>query len=179
MLATKAALGLRVDALADWSAEGEGKGEHVTEEEKSALGVEGRLKIERRLAGLEGRPLKPKGIAIGPNGAVGSTPGKWEVKEARKYNVDADGLVGDEPAAAAPVAEKAGKEKSKEVKMIEEVKENGNDENEGSEEDDSEDEEENQDAEMEDDASSHPNPPLRSRTSSCRDFNRERYNLQW
>ncbi len=159
MLATKAALGLRVDALADWSAEGEGKGEHVTEEEKSALGVEGRLKIERRLAGLEGRPLRPKGVAIGPNGAVGSAPGKWEVKEARKYNVDADGLVGDEPAAAAPVAKKAGKEKSKEIKMIEEVKENGNDEDEGSEDDDSQDEEEeNQDAEMEDDASSQPTP---------------------
>ena len=103
MLATKAALGLRVDALADWSAEGEGKGESVTEEEKSALGVENRLKVERRLAGLEGRPLRSKGVAIAPNG-IAVAPGKWEVKEARKYNPDADGLAGDEPAAVAPLA---------------------------------------------------------------------------
>lgn len=99
MLATKATLGLRVDALADWSAEGEGKGDQVTEEERSALGVENRLKVERRLANLEGRPLRSKGVAIGANG-VSVTPGKWEIKEARKYNPDADGLGGDEPAAA-------------------------------------------------------------------------------
>ncbi len=119
MLATKAALGLRVDALADWSAEGEGKGDLVTEEEKSALGVENRLKIERRLAGLEGKPLRSKGVAIAPNG-VSFTPGKWEVKEARKYNPDADGLAGDEPAAAEPVSKKSKKDKTK---LIEEVAE--------------------------------------------------------
>ena len=119
MLATKAALGLRVDALADWSAEGEGKGDLVTEEEKSALGVENRLKIERRLASLEGKPLRSKGVAIAPNG-VSFTPGKWEVKEARKYNPDADGLAGDEPAAAEPVS----KESEKDIpKLIEEVAE--------------------------------------------------------
>lgn len=160
MLATKAALGLRVDALADWSAEGEGKGDLATEEEKSAMGVEGRLKIERRLAGLEGRPLRPKGVAIGPNGAVGSTPGKWEVKEARKYNADADGLAGDEPAAAAPTAKKSGKDKSKDVKMIEEVDQS--DEGEKSEDDVSESEEEedeeDDDVEMEDEAASEPLP---------------------
>ena len=119
MLATKAALGLRVDALADWSAEGEGKGDLVTEEEKSALGVENRLKIERRLASLEGKPLRSKGVAIAPNG-VSFTPGKWEVKEARKYNPDADGLASDEPAAAEPVS----KESEKDIpKLIEEVAE--------------------------------------------------------
>ena len=119
MLATKAALGLRIDALADWSAEGEGKGDLVTEEQRSALGVENRLKIERRLASLEGKPLRTKGVAIGPNG-VSMTPGKWEVKEARKYNPDADGLAGDEPAAAesGPVAKDAKKDKPK---LIEEV----------------------------------------------------------
>lgn len=119
MLATKAALGLRVDALADWSAEGEGKGDLITEDEKSALGVDNRLKIERRLASLEGRPLRSKGVAIAPNG-VSFTPGKWEVKEARKYNPDADGLAGDEPAAAEPVSEKTKKDKPK---LIEEVAE--------------------------------------------------------
>ena len=119
MLATKAALGLRVDALADWSVEGEGNGDLVTEEEKSALGVDNRLKIERRLASLEGKPLRSKGVAIAPNG-VSSTPGKWEVKEARKYNPDADGLTGDEPAAVEPVSKKAKKDK---LKLIEEVPE--------------------------------------------------------
>ena len=112
MLATKAALGLRVDALADWSAEGEGKGDLITEEEKSAIGVNNRLKIERRLATLEGKPLRTKGVAIAPNG-VSFTPGKWEVKEARKYNPDADGLAGDEPAAAEPGSKKPRKDTPK------------------------------------------------------------------
>ncbi|SLM34277.1 nucleolar protein 58 [Lasallia pustulata] len=116
MLATKAALGLRVDALADWSAEGEGKGDMATEEEKSALGVNCRLKIERRIAGLEGKPLRPRGVGIAPNGTA-VKPGKWELKEARKYNPDADGLAGDEPAAAAPVTKKA--KKAKDTPMIE------------------------------------------------------------
>ena len=119
MLATKAALGLRVDALADWSVEGEGKGDLVPEEEKSAMGIDNRLKIERRLASLEGKPLRSKGVAIAPNG-VSMTPGKWEVKEARKYNPDADGLAGDEPAAAEPIAKKTEKDKPK---LIEEVPE--------------------------------------------------------
>lgn len=117
MLATKAALGLRVDALSEWSQEGEGKGDLVTEEDKAAVGLENRLKLERRLASLEGRPLRSKGVAIAPNGAS-FTPGKWEVKEARKYNPDADGLAGDEPAAAAPVTQK-----SKGAKLIEEIPE--------------------------------------------------------
>ena len=122
MVATKAALGLRVDALADWSAEGEGKGDMVTEEERGAVGAENRIKIERRLAGLEGRPLRSKGVTIAPNG-VSFQPGKWEVKEARKYNRDADGLAGDEPAAAAPAVKKSQKEKSNGTKLIEEVSE--------------------------------------------------------
>ncbi|KAI9714958.1 MAG: Nucleolar protein 58 [Candelaria pacifica] len=123
MLASKAALGLRVDALADWSAEGEGKGDDVTEEDKSALGMDARIRIERRLRGLEGKPLLPKGVAVGPNGKV-ATPGKWEVKEARKYNPDADGLAGDEGAAVAPENKKAKKDKKDkvtDVKMVQEV----------------------------------------------------------
>lgn len=116
MLAAKASIGLRVDALADWSAEGEGKGDLVTEEEKAALGMESRLKVERRLAGLEGKPLRSKGVNIAPNG-VSVTPGKWEVKEARKYNPDADGLAGDEPAAMTQV--KKSKDRKDHVMMIE------------------------------------------------------------
>lgn len=142
MLATKAALGLRVDALADWSAEGEGRGDLVTEEEKSALGVENRLKVERRLASLEGKPLRSRGVAIAPNG-IPVTPGRWEVKEARKYNPDADGLAGDEPAAVGSVAKKSKKaSKDDAVKLIEEVKDD--------EEMDSEESSDLEDEEMED-----------------------------
>jgi nucleolar protein 58 len=83
MLAAKAAIGIRVDALSDWSAQGEGKGDDVEEEERSALGVKSRSKIERHLRLLEGKPLLPKGVAVGPNGKA-ATPGKWEIKEARK-----------------------------------------------------------------------------------------------
>lgn len=119
MLASKAAIGLRVDALADWSAEGEGKGDLVTEEEKAALGTENRLKVERRLAGLEGKPLRSKGVNIAPNG-MSVTPGRWEVKEARKYNPDADGLAGDEPAAVAQVFNKP-KDQKGDVEMAEAV----------------------------------------------------------
>ncbi|KAL8705641.1 MAG: hypothetical protein Q9201_001238 [Fulgogasparrea decipioides] len=123
MLSTKAALGLRVDALADWSAEGEGKGDAITEEERNALGLENRLKVERRLAGLEGKPLRSKGVAIAPNG-VPMQPGKWEVKEARKYNPDADGLAGDEPAAISSTAKRSSEDKPEGLKqLIEEVRE--------------------------------------------------------
>ena len=97
VLAAKAAIGVRVDALADWGTESENN-ESVTEEERAALGIISRQKIERRLASLEGKPLRAKGVAIAPDG-LSSQPGKWEVKEARKYNPDADGLIGDEPAA--------------------------------------------------------------------------------
>lgn len=113
MLAAKAAIGLRVDALSDWSAQGEGKGDDIDEEERSALGVTSRAKIERHLRGLEGKPLLPRGVAVAPNGKSVSTPGKWEVKEAKKYNPDADGLAGDEPAAIAPVSEKKSKKEKK------------------------------------------------------------------
>lgn len=128
MLAAKAAIGIRVDALSDWSAQGEGKGDDVEEEERSALGVTSRSKIERHLRALEGKAPLPRGVAIAPNGKAATTPGKWEVKEARKYNADADGLAGDEPAAIAPASEKKPKEKKekKEKKdkksKIEEVK---------------------------------------------------------
>jgi nucleolar protein 58 len=141
MLAAKSAIGVRVDALSDWSAEGEGKGDDVDEEERSALGTLSRAKIERHLRGLEGKPLLPRGVAVGPNGKAVSTPGKWEVKEARKYNPDADGLAGDEPAPIAlsiPVSEKKPKKDKKEKKakvegkkpLIQEVEDEDEDEDE-------------------------------------------------
>jgi nucleolar protein 58 len=144
MLAAKAAIGLRIDALSSWSAEGEGAGDDVDEEERSAHGVMSRSKIENQLRKLEGKPLLPRGIAVGPNGKV-TTPGKWEIKEARKYNADADGLAGDEPAATMPKSEKKSKkEKKKEKakveaptpkKLIEEVSDDSEPENDSNAED--------------------------------------------
>ncbi|KAI4144313.1 MAG: hypothetical protein L6R39_004231 [Caloplaca ligustica] len=118
MLSTKAALGLRVDALAEG-----GRDDAMAEEERSAFGLEGRLKVERRLAGLEGRPLRSKGVAIAPNG-VSTQPGRWEVKEARKYNPDADGLAGDEPAAVSSATKQSNEDKPAGLKqLIQEVRE--------------------------------------------------------
>ncbi|KAG9982705.1 Nop domain-containing protein, partial [Aureobasidium melanogenum] len=97
MLATKAALGLRVDALSDWGTSGEGDKPEPTEEEKMAVGVQGRLLVERRLRGLEGKPIRSTATGVAPNGQA--QPAKWEVKEARKYNADADGISANAPAA--------------------------------------------------------------------------------
>ncbi|KAL8750827.1 MAG: hypothetical protein Q9184_006281 [Pyrenodesmia sp. 2 TL-2023] len=118
VLSAQAALGLRVDAL------GEDDGDNaMAEEERSAYGLGRRLIIERRLASLEGKPLRSKGVAIGPNG-VSTQPGKWEVKEARKYNPDADGLVGDEPAATSVKTKQPKTDKPAGLKhLIQEVKE--------------------------------------------------------
>lgn len=121
VLAAKAAIGIRVDALQDW---GE-KEEDIPEDEKAALGLEARFNLERKLAAMEGKPLKPRGVAIAPNG-LEAQPKKWEIKEARKYNPDADGLTGEEAPAieAAPVkSKKEKKEKKEKKKLIEEVKE--------------------------------------------------------
>jgi len=158
MLAAKSAIGIRVDALSEWSAEGEGKGDDVDDEERSALGVLSRAKIEKHLRGLEGKPLLPRGVAVGPNGKAVTTPGKWEVKEATKYNPDADGLAGDEPAAVAPELTKSKKEakkekksKAKDVKIIEVVEEDSDDSDVEEEEEEAEEEEsEDEDEEMAD-----------------------------
>ena len=130
MLATKTTLGLRVDALSDWGTAGEGRsGEEPTEEEKSAVGVNGKAMLERRLRGLEGKPLKPVGVAIGPQGQKiqrgQEQPGKWEIKEARKYNPDADGVAPDaKPAAVVENGDEAGLSSSgKKRKLVEEVDE--------------------------------------------------------
>ncbi|CAG8896051.1 unnamed protein product [Penicillium nalgiovense] len=89
ILAAKASLGIRVDSLAEW-------GDDVTEEDKAALGTEARFNLERKLAGMEGKPIKPRG-------------------EARKYNSDADALASEEPA----TAQKSKKEKKKLVEEVE------------------------------------------------------------
>lgn len=121
ILAAKAALGLRVDSLTDW---GDDEA-NIPEEEKAALGIEARANLERKLAGMEGKPIKPRGVAIAPNGvAVSEQPKKWEIKEARKYNPDADGLAGDEaPAIEEKSSKKDKKDKKskKEKKLVEEI----------------------------------------------------------
>lgn len=121
MLATKATLGLRVDALSDWGQTGKGEEEEPTEEEKMAVGLQGRAALERRLRGMEGKPLKPSGVAIGPQGQKGVQPAKWEIKEARKYNPDADGVDADAAPAVNGDATTSEKKSSKKRKLVEEV----------------------------------------------------------
>jgi len=126
MLATKTALGLRVDSLADWGLDGEGAQVEPTDEEKASLGNMNRLKIERRLRSLEGKPLGPRGgVAIGPGGQQTTQPPKWELKEARKYNPDADGISADAPAAAADDEDVSMTDAKPPKKLIQEV--NGDD----------------------------------------------------
>ncbi|KAK3699288.1 Nucleolar protein 58 [Vermiconidia calcicola] len=123
MLATKATLGLRVDALSEWGTAGEGDvKDEPTEEEKSTVGVQGRAMLERRLRALEGKPLKPVGVAIGPQGQKvqqgGVQPGKFDLKEARKYNPDADGI---SPDAAPALTNGEAASSSKKRKLVEEL----------------------------------------------------------
>lgn len=112
MLATKATLGVRVDALSEWAQGGKGEEEEPTEEEKATVGNSGRLMVERRLRALEGKSVsKSNNVVIAP-----SQPPKWEIKEARKYNPDADGLEANaKPAAALTNGD------SKKRKLVEEV----------------------------------------------------------
>lgn len=105
ILAAKASLGLRVDALAEWD-------DNVTEEDKAALGTEARFNLERKLAAMEGKPIKPRGVAIAPDGAA--QPQKFDLKEARKYNPDADALAED-----TTTPKKSKKEKKKLVQEVE------------------------------------------------------------
>jgi nucleolar protein 58 len=116
MLAAKSALGLRVDALSTWGIASQDTSAEPTEEEKSQIGRDARLAIERRLRALEGKPLKslPNANATALGGGQ-----KWDVKEARKYNPDADGLTGEEPAA---------KKSKSDKKLVEEVDSDNEDE---------------------------------------------------
>ncbi|OCK75128.1 Nop domain-containing protein [Lepidopterella palustris CBS 459.81] len=126
MLASKTALGLRIDGLSDWGASGEGKGVEPTDEEKSAWGNNARSALEKRLRALEGKPLRPTNANGTP---MQATKGKWEVKEARKYNADADGLTGNEPAAKR-MKSNGVKATNGAAKMIEEVTDESEDKDE-------------------------------------------------
>ncbi|KAI1852614.1 hypothetical protein JX265_003096 [Neoarthrinium moseri] len=93
MLAAKAALGLRVDALSELSAEGlDGEDIAIDDEERAELGIRSRIKLENALRRMEGKPIQTKGVKIAPNGAG---PSKFEVKPSRNYNADADGVSSD------------------------------------------------------------------------------------
>lgn len=161
VLAAKAALGIRVDALQDW---GDDEA-NIPEDEKAALGLESRFNLERKLAGMEGKPLKPRGVAVNPNGIAIPQPKKWEIKEARKYNPDVDGLAGDEgPAAEEPTEpltkdKKKDKKEKKAKKLIEEIVEP---KPKPITEDDSEADEskESDDIDMEDEVESQPDDPI-------------------
>jgi nucleolar protein 58 len=154
VLAAKAALGIRVDALQDW---GDDEA-NIPEDEKAALGLESRFNLERKLAGMEGKPLKPRGVAVNPNGIAIPQAKKWEIKEARKYNPDADGLAGDEAPAAEEQTQPLTKDKKKDKKekkakkLIEEIPEPAMEED--SDNDDS------SDIDMDDDAVSQPDEPI-------------------
>lgn len=116
MLATKTTLGLRVDALAD------------DKDESAALGLSLRAMVENRVRKLEGKPVLPRG-ANANNVAVSGArqPGKWEIKEAKKYNPDADAVMDDAPSAAEAVAEAAIKAIQDDVEMSEEESEDEDD----------------------------------------------------
>ena len=111
VLAAKASLGLRVDALAEWE-------DDVGEDEKAALGTEARYNLERKLAAMEGKPIKPRGVAIAPNGAT-DQPKKFEIKEARNYNPDADAVASEDPPASAKKARRESKKAMEEAREIE------------------------------------------------------------
>jgi len=123
-LAAKSALGVRADALHEWNED------EVDEDDRGAMGAAARARLENNLRRLEGKPLAAKGAAAKPAFA----PGKWDVKEARKYNADADGLSGNEPAAAdttmtdAPAegGDKKEKKKSKDKKKEKKSKSEAN-----------------------------------------------------
>ncbi|EEU42424.1 uncharacterized protein NECHADRAFT_39989 [Fusarium vanettenii 77-13-4] len=108
MLAAKAALGLRVDALGEFE-------DDVDDEERAILGLSNRIKLENHLRKLEGKPLLPKGTNVTPSGEIVGA-GQFTLKETRRYNGDADGV--DEEAANSTTPAKKSK-KSK--KLIEEV----------------------------------------------------------
>ncbi|KAK0706939.1 hypothetical protein B0T26DRAFT_728654 [Lasiosphaeria miniovina] len=88
-LASKVALGVRTDALAEFE-------ENAADETRANLGIRSKARLENNLRHLEGKPLFSKGSSANdmPLGAP-----KWDIKEARKYNIDADGLLGEEPSA--------------------------------------------------------------------------------
>ncbi|KAH6851167.1 hypothetical protein B0I37DRAFT_373346 [Chaetomium sp. MPI-CAGE-AT-0009] len=101
-LAAKVALGVRTDALAEFE-------DDADDETRASLGIRARAKLENNLRVLEGKPLS-KGVSVGPNGIPLGAPSKWDIKEARKYNIDADGLSAEAEAPKRPLIEEVDEE---------------------------------------------------------------------
>lgn len=102
MLAAKTALGLRIDAIEPImkdEAEEDSAAAPATEqdeEEKGLFGITQRTRLENRLRMLDGKPLLPKGVAVGPDGQI-KGPNAFAVSDARGYNTDADGVTNGTP----------------------------------------------------------------------------------
>ena len=85
MLATKTSLGVRTDALSE------------DKSDLSSLGIKLRAKVEERVRYLEGKSALPRN-------AIPRQPGKWDITEAKKYNVDVDAVMVDAVTAPAVIA---------------------------------------------------------------------------
>jgi nucleolar protein 58 len=129
MLAAKAALGLRVDALG-------GDDEEQDEEERAILGLSNRIKLENHLRKLEGKPPLPKGANVAPSGEIVGA-GAFTLKETRRYNTDADGVTEETNGDASSKKDKKSKDKKK--PKIEVVEEDSDDEMKDGEDDESDD----------------------------------------
>ncbi|KAK0626356.1 hypothetical protein B0T14DRAFT_534526 [Immersiella caudata] len=110
-LASKLALGVRTDALAEFE-------EDADDETRASLGIHARAKLENNLRHLEGKPLS-KTTSVGPNGMPLGAPSKWDIKEARKYNVDADGLLAQEQTPKKPLIQEVEDEEADSDKDVE------------------------------------------------------------
>lgn len=109
-LASKVALGVRTDALHE--------PEEGDDEQPGALGAIAFAKIQRNLAHLEGKPIKAN-ITIAPPQAS-----QFDLKEVRKYNIDADGQMIGQPVISEEEEEPQPKKEKKDKKkkaLIEEV----------------------------------------------------------
>ena len=101
-LASKVALGVRTDALGEFE-------DDADDETRANLGIRARAKLENNLRVLEGKPLS-KGVSVDPNGMPLGAATKWDIKEARKYNIDADGLSAEAEAPKRPLIEEVDEE---------------------------------------------------------------------
>jgi nucleolar protein 58 len=126
VLAAKAALGLRIDAM-DTTTDVDGK--EMTEEQRAYAGTRYREFVERKLRGWEGKPITGK-AAIPPSGKLINPSTKFEIREARKYNPAADGVGSGTPAKSAKRAEPQAEAAAEESEEDEEMADASDDEDE-------------------------------------------------
>ena len=126
VLAAKAALGLRIDAM-DTTTDVDGK--EMTEEQRAYAGTRYREFVERKLRGWEGKPITGK-AAIPPSGKLINPSTKFEIREARKYNPAADGVGSGTTAKATKRAEPQAEAAAEESEEDEEMADASDDEDE-------------------------------------------------